>query len=427
VPYDKSTTVLLRDDRFDATDAIKSLVQIPTMASGLMQANIEVLDEAGLLPSPVKKARAPASPEEIGEAARALARQALSAEPAITAQLDGIVQSVGGSLQGRSETLVSVQSLRERLDSAMKFKGLSLDAAKDGLTDAVRYSVVLPSDSFAQGCRAVMAQLDAHDCRKTKVTNHFIHGANDFAGISVVFSHPNGQRFQIQFHTDATFALKQQFHDLYKQSFQLSAQGASRAELRTLMAPVRTAFRNVPLPAGCDEIENWERVGRSNTTGASARPSTDQQRVAPQVALLTRKARNLEAFATPRLKAAVNRAGARLSGTDKPNWEKHIYKSDKSLARKILLVQRQQSLNADEAARQVRDALRYVVVATKDSFAAQVSAVLADLKAAGLTVTTVNNGFITENTSYAGLNVKVSRDEDEFEIQFHTDASLQNK
>jgi len=87
IPHTKATAFLFRDDRFDPDRAKRELSRIPTLAGAIMHSNIEVLQEAGLLPKSdprPQQAPAPDTASMLDEAAQELATFASAGEPAIT-------------------------------------------------------------------------------------------------------------------------------------------------------------------------------------------------------------------------------------------------------------------------------------------------------------------------------------------------------
>jgi hypothetical protein len=434
VPHTKQTAALLRDDRFDAEQAKQTLARIPTMAAGVMQASIEELQRVGLLPkpaTPTARVQAQVRPEEIAAAAQSLAHRARQMEPRITPVLEGAVNDAGASLQGQAHKLKSTGSLGQKLQQLVGLKHKPLDEAVSGVNDALRYSVVLDARTFTEGYRRIMARLDEQGHARTQVTNHFTKAREAFSAVSVTLRDTDGHPWEIQFHTPETFELKERFHDLYKQSHELGMQGASASERKDLTQPAWQAFHTLAIPPGCDEIDDWEiepvpvpAPARAVRSVAQA-PAQTPARHSPLVKQLAERAQAVEKTVTPLLQNAMQHAGGRLHGADR--LDTHVFKGDKSLARKLALIQRETSLSPEQAASQVRDALRYVVVLEANSFGRAANEIVHALAANGMQQMRVNNGFVREGTTYAGLNMNLRLGDDDFEIQFHTPQSLAAK
>ncbi|MFD2425665.1 hypothetical protein ACFSUI_18265 [Ralstonia solanacearum] len=109
--------------------------------------------------------------------------------------------------------------------------------------------------------------------------------------------------------------------------------------------------------------------------------------------------------------------------------EQHsVAKKAKSIDKKIRRVSLMNGIPLEQAADRVRDAMRWVVRLPHGTFGAQAREALEALKANGLRITRVNNGFAAKDRTYAGLNVKLQTWQGlDFEIQFHTADSLYTK
>ncbi|WP_284235720.1 hypothetical protein [Mycobacterium antarcticum] len=99
-------------------------------------------------------------------------------------------------------------------------------------------------------------------------------------------------------------------------------------------------------------------------------------------------------------------------------------KSPKSLFRKIQAYIAQFGDHAEDAAYRVRDALRYTVVLSDDNYWERADDIVTELESLGIKRVKASQGW--RRNGYRGRNESfVSRTEQfEFEIQFHTEASL---
>ncbi|UIA83798.1 hypothetical protein LU604_01350 [Erwinia tracheiphila] len=260
VPYGKVTARDMHDGRFDAEQTRVHLQNIPTMAAGVMQDALHSLQQAGLLAPPLPPAERlrTVQPEDIALEAQALLTRAREMEPEVTHMLKRVAESHAGQLVGMDHQLKSVSSLKEKLKQQMALKNKTLEDAVAGVNDALRYSVVLEPPDFTAGLRGVLASLDDQGHGRVKLNNLFAKHRPAFKAVNVTLRSPEGALWEIQFHTPDTFKLKEQFHNLYKRNHALQLQGASLAEQQEVQAPARDAFRLVPSPPECDEIDDWE-------------------------------------------------------------------------------------------------------------------------------------------------------------------------
>ncbi len=260
VPYGKVTARAMYDGRFDAEQTQVDLQNMPTMAAGVMQDALHSLRQAGLIdppPPPTERLRA-VQPEDIALEAQNLLTRAREMEPRVTHMLRRVAESHAGQLAGMDHQLKSVGSLKEKLKQQMAVKNKTLEEAVAGVNDALRYSVVLDPQDFTAGLRGVLASLDDQGHVRVKLNNLFAKHQPAFKAVNVTMRSPEGALWEIQFHTPDTFRLKEQFHDLYKHSYALQLQGAPLTDQREVQAPAQDAFRLVPSPPECDDIDNWE-------------------------------------------------------------------------------------------------------------------------------------------------------------------------
>ncbi|WP_237901164.1 XopAD/skwp family type III secretion system effector [Pseudomonas savastanoi] len=256
VPYGKVTARAMHDGRFDAEQTQVDLQNMPTMAAGVMQDALHSLRQAGLIdppPPPTERLRA-VQPEDIALEAQNLLTRAREMEPRVTHMLRRVAESHAGQLAGMDHQLKSVGSLKEKLMQQMALKNKTLEDAVAGVNDALRYSVVLDPQHFTAGLRGVLASLDDQGHVRVKLNNLFAKHRPAFKAVNVTMRSPEGALWEIQFHTPDTFRL----NDLYKHSSTLQLQGAPLTDQREVQAPAQDAFRLVPSPPECNEIDDWE-------------------------------------------------------------------------------------------------------------------------------------------------------------------------
>ncbi|MCP1131294.1 XopAD/skwp family type III secretion system effector [Robbsia andropogonis] len=447
VPHTKRTAHEFRDSRFDPQRAVVALKRIPTLAAGVMEDAVGTLQQAGLLaspPTPAERVQA-ALPGQIDRVAATFHDRARAAHARVTPLLQANLRAWAGPdagavrLAGLEHAVKSTGSLREKLMYLTAGKQLGISDAAAEVNDALRYSIVLPPQIFAAACRRILAGLDSHGHAMTMRTNHFNHRASAFRALSVTLQDPHdGLLWEVQFHTEQTLVLKERYHDLYKQAQQARHQGATPDAVRTLLQPAWRDFHAVPMPAGCDEIDDWQQPVE---TARSARPpSADdghgaQRTVAAYLQPLARRlslqARRIETLVSPKLQTVLQSSGGKLREDSPGNWRNFLFKKERSIARKIALYQRVEQLAPEPAAARVRDSLRYEVVLPAEGFGKTVSTILKMLEKQGPRAMRMKNAFMQPDATYAGLNVNLRLTSGnlpgDFEIQFHTAQSLSTK
>jgi hypothetical protein len=90
-----------------------------------------------------------------------------------------------------------------------------LDDAMAGVGDALRYTAIIPTDSYASGINAVLDGLRARGYDVPKVENMWDE-SNMYRAIHADVTSPDGVRIELQFHTPESIAVKGTIHKDYE-------------------------------------------------------------------------------------------------------------------------------------------------------------------------------------------------------------------
>ncbi|MDB0511657.1 Type III effector protein (Skwp 4) [Ralstonia solanacearum] len=399
----------------------------PTLAAGLMEMALEELQAQGLIDSaPPPGTRAADTESRVRQLAHALHLAAKQAEASATALVKHAIHGIG-ELRDDAHRVKSEPSLFDKLRRLMLKGHQAPENAAAAVDDALRYSVVLVPQTFVQGYADILGRLDAQGLTRTRVRNSFDRAQTAFKGVNVSLMGRDAAgktlRLEIQFHTRQTFALKVRFHNDYKQEQALYLAGASREQQHAALARAREAFEQVTTPPGCASILDWDneppRTDRASTAAAAAARTAGTQ---PALGDLNWHINQLTdgALAT-RQEVGPLLAAMGLAIVQNHSTPKHAA----SLRKKIERYQALDGMSLEQATARVRDAMRWVVQLPAERFTAGFGEAWQALEAKGLSVMRIKNGFAAPDTAYAGLNLIVrSAAGRDFEIQFHTDASL---
>ncbi|MFC3396804.1 XopAD/skwp family type III secretion system effector [Brenneria rubrifaciens] len=434
VPYSKQTAYEVRNGRFNPEQARVSLASIPTLAAAVMEDAVETLQKAGLLSAPptVKEQAQTLSPKTLRNTALALNGQARQAQRRITHTLQRLLPG-GAYLAGLEHSVKSVSSLEEKLAEQFARHRQDWEQAVAHINDALRYSVVLPHHAFVEAYRQVVVALEDEGHELLQRKNYFARWNMPFRSINVSLREAeSGQRWEIQFHTGETFPLKARYHDVYKDQQRLSRQGQTSETVKARMNEALQAFRRVPVPAGCEEIDDWQATTAPARVPRPAPEPAGASSTAGQVEAILTQARQLEHEVTPRLVQALQAHGGQLRRDEQGDWRAFIFKKPASIARKLALIQASGSQGATSTALSVRDALRYEIILPAEKFADRAQAILNLLERERFEAMRLRNGFVEPDTTYAGVNVKLRSTgapsgDRYFEVQFHTRDSLKAK
>lgn len=141
-------------------------------------------------------------------------------EPKITADLQDISKSTGVEMVGLEYRLKSKESYMRKINSDSK-NSLDSKIINDTIAntnDVIRYTYQAGGDKLVDAFTAVTREMEAKGYLRYKIKNTWSDKRNPYKGINGIFVSPQGQKFEVQFHTPESFELKNgKLHKLYEE------------------------------------------------------------------------------------------------------------------------------------------------------------------------------------------------------------------
>jgi hypothetical protein len=152
-------------------------------------------------------------------------------------------------LVGLEFRLKGKDRLTEKVTFDMQKKGINAAEAFANVKDAIRYTFQYPDDKYSQGVRADIERLKAEGFELAEFRNTWTNP--EYKGINSRWRVPgNGQLFEVQFHTQASFEAKQETHTAYEKL----RTGVPKDEQRALEDFQREVSARIPAPPGAPEV-----------------------------------------------------------------------------------------------------------------------------------------------------------------------------
>jgi hypothetical protein len=130
---------------------------------------------------------------------------------------------------------------------------LTAAQALSSVPDAVRFTFRYDHERYSAGVGADLARLHASGFELAKPLKN-LWSSDQYKGINTQWREPEtGQRFEVQFHTRASFEAKQLSHDAYER---IRNRQTSELELDDLKDFQRQVCGKIPIPLGANEIED---------------------------------------------------------------------------------------------------------------------------------------------------------------------------
>ena len=141
------------------------------------------------------------------------------AEPLITKDLKDIANNVGVKLDGLDYRLKTKESLERKVNSDFSEYGGKFTRREviNKITDINRYTAILPPEKFVDNYKQFLGEMTASGHKLIKCKNSWPNKLNPYKGVNCNFISPDGQKYELQFHTDESFKLKNgEMHKLYE-------------------------------------------------------------------------------------------------------------------------------------------------------------------------------------------------------------------
>ncbi len=184
---------------------------------------------------------------DVAALADRLAAAALAHEPVVSALLTQVAAASGGELAGFQHRLKSRASTIRKIRHLLAGHP-GWTAADVVLDDPLRYTLVVadaPPGTHVATVRRAFAELEASGHRVDKVKNYWPRGDN-YSGLNCNLLAPDGLTWELQFHTPASYALKDRDHVLYER---MREDTTPVAEKRVLFEQLARPWEDVPIPA----------------------------------------------------------------------------------------------------------------------------------------------------------------------------------
>jgi hypothetical protein len=167
----------------------------------------------------------------------------------------------GGWLAGLEYRRKGEDRLKEKIAEKVEHEpGRTPAGVVREINDAVRYTFCFDREHYAGGYWDVKQRLEAREYTMIYSKNHW-RDDPEYKGINTRWISPEGQRFEVQFHTPESFHAKQQVtHRCYERLRNPLTQDDERQELRSFQREVSSW---ITVPEGARAIPDYRRKGQS--------------------------------------------------------------------------------------------------------------------------------------------------------------------
>jgi hypothetical protein len=195
------------------------------------------------------------SPEQNADAAGACADIRRDGKEAILPAMHRVESAAPDRhLVGLEHMLKGEDRLKEKIaDILLVESNLTVRQALAKVPDAVRFTLTYSSQRYAEGVLADIERLKSEGFELVRLKN--LWSEEQYKGINSQWRHPEmGLRFEVQFHTPESLAVKQLTHRAYERLRSTEITQAERDELEDYQ---RRAYVGVAIPPGSASIKEF--------------------------------------------------------------------------------------------------------------------------------------------------------------------------
>ena len=191
-------------------------------------------------------------------------------EPSISKDLISLLEDGVSELKSFDHRLKDMESIKRKIISDSKDYDGSYQRAADNITDAIRYTFVLPGDEYVSKVDEYLHKLESMGYVVIDFKNRW--GKKYYQGYNVILECPspyNKEVFEVQFHTPYGYQIKEgSTRDLY-QVVRDDDISPEVVELKQKANKLRRIFqKSVPIPEGAIEY-NYDSDIYINGMGGS--------------------------------------------------------------------------------------------------------------------------------------------------------------
>ncbi|MDG4652605.1 hypothetical protein [Chryseobacterium arthrosphaerae] len=194
------------------------------------------------------------------EKAKELIANAELEKELVQGDLLNLAKETGGKMEGLEFAIKGEESLTRKINDRTQDRHIekigiekAINKVASKMNDVLRFTITFEPKVYVENYFKIVKELEAKGYKKTKAFNAWFQGDGSYKGLNVTFETPNGQQFELQFHTNETFRVKSETHDLYEASRAADATAELKA---TNNAKQAEAYKNIETPENINLLKN---------------------------------------------------------------------------------------------------------------------------------------------------------------------------
>ena len=183
-------------------------------------------------------------------------------EKAITKDIKELTEKAGGKNVGIDFRLKSQDSALRKVKEVFEDLGEEVDESYgiDSMWDLVRYTAVFDKNELVEKGQNLIKSLKSKGYKIREIKNTWNNEKNPYKGINIKIVSPEGQKMELQIHTDKNVQVKEKMHKVYEKS-RIEKSESKKEELRKQMEKIGEEYER---PIGVENFEDKKKLGGKN-------------------------------------------------------------------------------------------------------------------------------------------------------------------
>jgi len=173
--------------------------------------------------------------------------QAVMNEPIITEQVKKVAEISGMDMAGLKYRIKGKDTYLDKIRRKYKPSDNEYE-----IKDIIRYTYTAGPEELVD---KTLKSIDIHsklDYNTIEIKNYWVKKFNPYNGINTIVSTPNGQKFELQYHTLESYKIKDKIHDMYE-DWRILPEGSERA--KELNRKMFDSYKGVIIPKDIERVK----------------------------------------------------------------------------------------------------------------------------------------------------------------------------
>lgn len=177
-------------------------------------------------------------------------------EPKITNDMRSVVSKTNGELHGLEYRIKTTESFITKVKTDVK-TGQTQEHVLNHLYDTVRYTITANKEKFTSNFNETVYKLKKIGYNTIRVKNTLADKNAAYRGVNTIVESPSGFKFELQYHTIASFEIKQKNHILYEKTRSMDT---SKEDIASLYEEMKKSSKSIEVPIHCEDIKSFDKI-----------------------------------------------------------------------------------------------------------------------------------------------------------------------